>query len=210
MHPNPIFRSKAHALDVAFARDRAFGQLIVVLDGRVEISHVPFLLDADGKRAELHLVRSNPIARAVRDTAEATLVVTGPDGYVSPDWYGVPDQVPTWNYVAVHLRGRLSALPPDHLHTTLAAQSDFLEGRHDPKPRWTMDKMTDDARTRMMRQILPFAFDVAEIDGTWKLNQNKPDAVRAAAARHMAAEGTGRDTSALATLMQTPPDLEGS
>jgi transcriptional regulator len=74
------------------------------------ISHVPFVLNANGTEAELHLVRSNPIARAVTGPTQAVLAVTGPDGYVSPDWYDTPDQVPTWNYVAVHLRGH--SAPP--------------------------------------------------------------------------------------------------
>jgi len=54
-----------------------------------------------------HLVRSNPIAQCLRaGERKAVLAVSGPDAYVSPDWYArMPDQVPTWNYVAVHLRG---------------------------------------------------------------------------------------------------------
>lgn len=73
------------------------------------LSHVPFLLSGDGSEARLHLVRSTPITRALLTAPRAArIAVSGPDGYISPDWYGLADQVPTWNYVAVHLTARLT------------------------------------------------------------------------------------------------------
>jgi transcriptional regulator len=110
MHPNPAFRGDPAETNLAFARTRGFGTLCLNGPEGPMLSHVPFVLNADGTEAEMHLVRSNPIARAVTGPTRAVLAVTGPDGYVSPDWYDAPDQVPTWNYVAVHLRGPLS--PP--------------------------------------------------------------------------------------------------
>ena len=103
MHPNPTFRQTSDDRNIAFVRDRGFGTLAINAEGGPLLSHVPFLVSGDARTVDLHLVRSNPILRLL-DT-EAVLSVTGPDGYVSPDWYGVADQVPTWNYVAVHLRG---------------------------------------------------------------------------------------------------------
>ena len=95
MHPNPAFRKESDTRNLTFARARGFGLLGVNDDAGPLLSHVPFLLNDDGSTADLHLVRSNPIAR--REDGPAVLAVTGPDGYVSPDWYGVEDQVPTWN-----------------------------------------------------------------------------------------------------------------
>ena len=65
MHPNPIFRDTETARSLQFARDRAFGVLAISTDTAPLLAHVPFLLDADGARADLHLVRSNPICRAL-------------------------------------------------------------------------------------------------------------------------------------------------
>ncbi|MEN9060860.1 FMN-binding negative transcriptional regulator [Ponticoccus litoralis] len=144
------------------------------------LAHVPFLLSEDGAGVDLHLVRSNPICRA---TGPARLVVTGPDGYVSPDWYGIADQVPTWNYTAVHLSGRLEALPADRLPEMLARQSAFFEARLLPKPPWTMDKMSAEVTARFLRMILPFRLHVEDVQSTVKLGQNKDAAVRLAAAR---------------------------
>jgi transcriptional regulator len=209
MHPNPAFRTEAAAQNLAFARARGFGTLCLNGPEAPMLSHVPFVLNDDGTEAELHLVRSNPIARAVTEATPAVLAVIGPDGYVSPDWYDTPDQVPTWNYVAVHLRGHLSLADPDTLRAHLDTVSAAFEGRL-PKTPWTTDKMSEGVMDRMMRQILPFRFTVAEVHGTWKLNQNKTRAARLGAADAIAASPVGQETAALSDLMRNggPPEMD--
>lgn len=200
MHPNRIFHTETDAGNLAFARARSFGMLCV--DGPL-VSHVPFLLAEDGLSAGLHLVRSNPIARLlIRGAAPARLVVSGPDGYVSPDWYGIEDQVPTWNYVAVYLTGRLEARPPGELRHLIDAQSRAFEKQLLPKKPWTTDKTTPEVMERMMRQIVPCRLHVEAVEGTWKLNQNKPDDVRMRAADQLEQAGIGQEIETLARLMR--------
>jgi transcriptional regulator len=62
--------------------------------------------------------------------------------------------------------------------------------------------MTPDTMDRMMRQILPFRFTVAEVHGTWKLNQNKTEAARLGAATAIAASPVGQELGDLAELMR--------
>ncbi len=202
MHPNPAFRAEDRARHIAFARDRAFGVLAISAETAPLLSHVPFLLSEDGSVAELHLVRSNPIVRVLNTPCAARIAVSGPDGYVSPDWYGIDDQVPTWNYVAVHLSGQLELRPQADLGDLLDRQSAFYEGRLLPKPPWSPAKMTPDALERMKRMIVPCRMRVDDIQGTWKLNQNKPDSARAAAAEHVEADGFGIEVRELAALMR--------
>ena len=180
MHPNPIFRGRPDDQNLGFALEAGFGTLVANGDPFPLIAHVPFVAIEGG--VEFHLVRSNPMARAA--PCAATLSVTGPDGYISPDWYGMDDQVPTWNYLAVHLRGRIEPAPDLRAHLDrLSAQ---FETRLLPKTPWTAAKMDPDALARMMRMIQPFRLIVEEIDGTWKFSQNKPEAARLAAADHVA------------------------
>jgi transcriptional regulator len=201
MHPNPAFRQEPRFLNVALARKRGFGTLCVNGDPVPMLSHVPFYLTDDGMEAELHLVRSNPIARAVSAPMPAVIAVMGPDGYISPDWYGDPEQVPTWNYVAVHLRGVLHPGDPAEMRAHLDRISAQFEERLTPKRPWTTGKMPIEALERMMRQVLPFRFEVEEIDGTWKLNQNKTDAAREAAAETVRYSPIGHEVETLAALM---------
>lgn len=202
MHPNPVFHDAGAARNLAFARARAFGVLAVVADDLPHMSHVPFLLNDDATQADLHLVRSNPIARMGAGPHPAKIAVSGPDSYVSPDWYGVADQVPTWNYIAVHLTGTLERLPQDQMRDMLDRQSAFYEEQLLPKAPWTADKMTPEVLEKMMRMIVPFRFTLTGVDGTWKLGQNKPDEVRRAAANQMAQDGIGSEAEQIAALMR--------
>ena len=201
MHPSPVFHTASSAQNIAFARKRGFGQLSINGSFGPLAAHVPFVLDASGEVAFLHLVRSNPILAALDQPSPALLAVSGPDGYMSPDWYGVPDQVPTWNYVAVHLRGSLERLPDTRLGEVLDLISDEFERRLAPKPPWRAEKMDPQVRARMMRAIVPVRMRVEEVQGTWKLSQNKPDEVRLAAAQ-AAPDGAGQELHALAELMR--------
>jgi len=205
MHPNPAFRQADAARNVAFAREKGFGLLAVATGDAPLISHIPFLLSEDGTRAEFHLVRSNPIARLMSAPLPARLAVQGPHSYVSPDWYGVEDQVPTWNYVAVHLVGEISLQPQEHMRDLLDRQSAQFEARLAPKPEWRAEKMTAEVLERMMRQIVPCEMRIEEIAGTWKLGQNKPEDVRQRAADPLEASGLGQEAAMLARLMRTRP-----
>ena len=188
MHPNPAFCKTAANRNLAFARARGFGVLSVNGPDGPLMAHVPFLLSDDGTTADLHLARSNAVIAAGLP-AQAILAVIGPDAYISPDWYGVADQVPTWNYIAVHLRGTLVQLPDEAMDGHVNALSDGFEARLAPKPVWKSTKMGDGVMDRMKRMILPFRLNITTVDGTWKLNQNKTPAARAGVIVALDAQG---------------------
>lgn len=207
MHPNPIFHSATRAQNIDFARGAGFGMLAVNGPQSAPLlSHIPFLLDAEGQSAEVHLVRSNPIARAAKDgPLPARLAVQGPHGYVSPDWYEIDHQVPTWNYVAVHLIGTLELLPQGEIGGVLDRLSAQNEALLLPKTPWTMDKMPAEITDKMTRQIVPMRLTVTDVQGTWKLSQNKPDAARINAADQMDGYGFGQEPRHLSAIMRCPP-----
>jgi transcriptional regulator len=207
MHTNPAFRTATRDENLAFARQRGFGILMVNGPEGPIASHIPFLLDADGLTAELHLTRSNPIARLGQATP-ALIAVSGPDAYVSPDWYGIEDQVPTWNYVAVHMRGVLEPADADGMRAHVDALSAAHESRLLPKTPWLSDKMSEGVMPRMMRMILPFRLVIGSVEGTWKLNQNKTAEVRAKAAQALAGQADP-GAQGIAELMRALPKETG-
>jgi transcriptional regulator len=202
MHPNPAYRQQAEAKALEFARARGFGALTAAGPEGVLAAHVPFVLE-DGRLAA-HLVRSNPLIRLLKGgSAAALMIVSGPDGYISPDWYGELDRVPTWNYLAVHLRGRLQLVDEAGLLTHLDRLSEEFETRLLPKSPWRTDKLTPPALARLLRQIVPVEMAVEAIDSTTKLSQKGLDSARLGAAAGLADSGTpGMETGELAVLMR--------
>jgi len=200
MHPNPIFRSQDHRKSLNFAAARGFGMLSINAENGPLAAHVPFVFSADRRIAGFHFLRSNPVARA--GGGAALLAISGPDAYISPDWYGVEQQVPTWNYVAVHLRGRLNILPDSALEPHLRALSAEFEARLAPKPVWELDKVSPENRQKMMRMLVPAELEITEVDATWKLGQNKPETAVTGAAKALQSSPVGAETAALAALME--------
>jgi len=205
MHPNPAFRGTPRDQNLAFTRTRGFGVLSVNGAEGPLAAHIPFELSEDGQEVRLHLARSNPIAR-VALPVPAVMLVSGPDAYISPDWYGSPDQVPTWNYVAVHLRGMLHPQPAQALLPHLDAVSAHFEAGLLPKSPWKTDKMTEGVMDRMMRMILPFRLEVQSVEGTWKLNQNKTRDARMGAVAGLEAQSEPGMASRIAALMRGVPE----
>jgi len=205
MHPNPSFRRVEQAETLNFIKAHGFGTLTINgADGPL-LAHVPFWVNETATRVEAHLARSNSILRALKDGPQkAVLSIMGPHSYVSPDWYEIEDQVPTWNYVAAHLRGDLGLEPseslPDHLDRLSKRFEDQLEG-----PNWTMDKVDPEALNRMLRMIVPISMSGISIEATWKLGQNKDAGPRQSAGSEVRRQGIGIGLNDLADLMQSPP-----
>lgn len=207
MHPNRAFRGENIERHLTFVRDRVFGVLSVNGPQGPVMAHVPVLLSEDGRVAEAHLVRSNPMARMLDTPLPAVIAVTGPDGYVSPDWYESADQVPTWNYVAVHLRGTLTRMPDEAMRDLLVRQSAAYEARLAPKPAWLVDKVDEVALGKLLRAIVPVRLEIESVDGTWKLSQNKAEADRIGATGHVEG-GFGSELPTLAALMRLRDQAE--
>ncbi len=179
MYVHPAFRTDI-ADAMAMLGARGFGLLIVADPaGMPQAVHIPFLAapwNGEGLRIELHVARSNPIHALVAGSARpALLAVQGPDAYLSPDWYGVPNQVPTWTYSAVHLTGQARTFAPEALPGHLERLSDAFEGRLAPKPPWRMEKVEPQRMAAMMRAIVGIELLVpaAGIAAQRKLIQHK-------------------------------------
>ena len=200
MHPNPTFRWDDRNAMRAFAAEVGFGMLFLTTPDGPRVAHVPFIfLDAD--RIGFHVARGNALTKHL-DGADGLFVVNGPDGYISPDWYGIVDQVPTWNYVALELQGPVAKMDEEALIAQADALSENREARLAPKQVWTRDKMADGLFDKMLRGISGFEMTITAWRSTVKLGQNKSMEVRAAAADGAEAAGN----RAIAHLMRNLPE----
>ena len=188
MHPNSTFRWEDRAAMRALVTELGFGQLFAATPDGPRVAQVPVVwLDHD--TLGLHVARGNGITRHL-DGATGLFTAIGPDGYISPDWYGLgPDQVPTWNYVAVELEGTMRRMSDDKLVAQIDQLSSEQEGKLAPKAPWTRGKMDPKLFAKMTTAIIGFRLEIAGWRGTIKLGQNKPEAARLAAADGVEASG---------------------
>jgi transcriptional regulator len=187
MHPNRKFHIADRDEMAAFVRREGFGTLVVPTEAGLRAVHVPLLLE--GERLLFHVSRGNAVHRALAAGAEALMVVNGPHAYISPDWYGLPDRVPTWNYVAVELNGPVRPLAEDALAHLLEALSAEFENRLAPKRPWTVADSSPGHVERLTKAIAGFALDIREWRGTAKVDQDKPVEVRAGIAAALREQG---------------------
>jgi len=177
MYVHPAFKvDDGEAL--AMLRDRAFGLLVVTTPAAPVAVHVPFLVDeqADSSlRVALHVARANALHSHIGQGSKALLVCAGPDAYISPDWYGVPNQVPTWTYTSVHLAGTVRLMPERGLLAHVDRLSAYFENRLLPKQPWSSAKMDEARRAAMLKAIVGIEMEVESIAAQNKLSAQGTD-----------------------------------
>jgi transcriptional regulator len=173
MYVHPAFKADPETAKT-FLATRGFGTLVAVGDKAPVAVHVPFLFSSEGGGGsiELHVARANPIHRIIAQNPHVLLTCTGPDAYVSPDWYGSANQVPTWNYIAVHAGGRARIMDKDWLPGHLDRLSAASEAWY-PKRPWTPEKVDPQRLAAMLNAIVGIAIEVETLEGNWKLGQHK-------------------------------------
>ncbi len=187
MHPNRKFQIRDREAMAALVRELGFGVLFVPTPAGPRSVHVPVLIDGD--RLRFHVSRGNAVHAALLEGARALFVATGPHAYISPEWYGLEDRVPTWNYVAVELEGPVRLLDSEGLVRLVDDMSAEQEARLAPKPAWTRAKMSEGRFEGLLKAISGFEMEVADWRGTAKVDQDKPDEVRSRIADALAERG---------------------
>lgn len=198
MHPHPAFRWADEAAMRAFVRTRALALIAVAVESRVRAAHAPLSAHDDGS-VRFHLALGNPLVPLL-DGAAVLATVTEDAGYISPDWYGTPDQVATWNYRLVEIEGVARRLDAGETRDQLDRLSAVHEASLAPKPAWTMDKMSPARRNALLRGIVGFAIDGAVLRGVAKLGQNKSAAEAAGAIAALHALGRHDAAAAMAEV----------
>jgi transcriptional regulator len=193
---------------IALLRQRGFGLLVLSTPEAPIAAHVPFLVTqfADGRmQIELHVARANSLHGHIGSGCKALLVCQGPDAFISPDWYGIPNQVPTWTYLAVHVTGTAKVLPAAANLAHVDRLSAEFEERLAPKKPWSSGKMDETRRSALLSAIVSIAIDFERIEGQKKLIQHKGQTEHRGAIAGLQARGDA-GSLAIADLMQEAAD----
>jgi len=156
-----------------FIRDNSFAILISIHEGRPIGTHIPLQLQqyADGKDCLLgHISLGNEQNHDHKTGAKVLAIFPGPHAYVSPRWY-TKINVPTWNYIAVHIYGTITVIEGEELRAALSRLVDTYE-QHLPQP-VHMGEIPEKELQADLRGIIGFRITIDEIQAAYKLSQNR-------------------------------------
>ncbi len=178
MTPTPAFRYDDKHEALAFVAAHPFATVAVNGEQGPVTALVPLVLSEDGQTLLGHVARINPFWEAANDGGKAVAVFRGGDAYVSPSNYPSKTEhervVPTWNYMAVEIRGDITIeTDANAMMPYITALTEKMESHRDLP--WQVSDAPDDYIAKLSRAIVGFKLTTEGITYVKKLSQNKSE-----------------------------------
>ena len=157
----------------SFIRKNSFATLITCENDFADASHIPIELIEENENDTFlqgHISRANPQWKSFSDKRSVLAIFQGPHTYVSSSWYNHVN-VPTWNYMAVHVYGKIKIIEGDELYNSLKDLVDRYE-TSSVKP-FKVEELPEEMMSKYMKGIVGFRIQIEKIEGKWKLSQNR-------------------------------------
>jgi transcriptional regulator len=122
-----------------------------------------------------HIMRQTDHHKAFEKNPNALALFTGPHCYVSASWYTDPHMGSTWDYMTVHVKGKIKFLGEEALINVLKKLTLHFENNNSGSPT-IFDNLPPAYTQRMMKAITAFEIEVEEIENVFKLSQNRDEA----------------------------------
>jgi transcriptional regulator len=155
-----------------FIRQNGFGILVSQVNGKPWATHIPMYLSMDGKKLTSHIARGNPQWKSWNETTEVLAIFQGPHAYVSSSWYD-HENVPTWNYIAVHAYGTIRTIEGEELVNALKHLVNKYEKASEHPV--TVEGMSAKFLNNEIRGIVAFEMTITKLEASYKLSQNRDD-----------------------------------
>lgn len=157
---------------VEFLKGNGFPALVSHDGEKLIATHLPVevIENADGSLTILgHMSRANPQWKSFGEQ-EVLLIFQGAHTYISPRWYNHVN-VPTWNYLMVHVYGKVRMLEGEELFALLSQ----LVKKHEVNTGYSLEGLPADFVEKEIKGVAGFSLDVTRMDAAYKLGQNRDD-----------------------------------
>jgi len=165
-------RVEDHTAIRAFLTANPFAILVSSNDGVPFATHLPVLTKTADETLIIvgHVAKSNPHWKSLQANREALVIFHGAHAYISPTLYEGRENVPTWNYAAVHVYGTASVFAEE---SKLARVLEEMIHTFEPSymAQWT--EMSGKYRERLLSHIVGFELQATRIEAKFKLSQNR-------------------------------------
>ncbi|WP_339179827.1 FMN-binding negative transcriptional regulator [Bacillus sp. FSL R5-0560] len=155
-----------------FVQNNSFGTIVTTAQGKPIATHLPLQLIKEGDTYYItgHIAYGNPQWRTFEACEDVLVMFQGPHAYISSSWYE-KENVPTWNYQAVHVYGTASILNEEELKHDLTMLLQKYEKHRKNPVLW--DKLSPQLLESQLKGIVGFKMKVGEIQASYKLSQNR-------------------------------------
>ncbi|RAS89371.1 FMN-binding negative transcriptional regulator [Priestia endophytica] len=155
-----------------FVQENSFGTMVTTKQGKPIATHLPLQLVKEGDTYYItgHVAYGNPQWRTFETCKDVLVMFQGPHAYISSSWYK-QENVPTWNYQAVHVYGTASILNEEELKQDLTKLLQKYEKHRKNPVLW--DKLSPEVLEKQLKGIVGFKIKVQEIQAANKLSQNR-------------------------------------
>ena len=175
MYNLPYFKESNQKEVLQFIHEHPFA-LIAGCDenNKPVATQIPVFIEEKGEKLYItgHMMRGTDHHKAFEKNENALCVFTGAHSYVSATWYTNPHQASTWNYLSVHVKGKLRFLDEEGLISVLQNTSLHFEKGNTASPT-TYDNLPAEYTSKLIKAIVAFEIEVESIDNVFKLSQNR-------------------------------------
>lgn len=150
----------------------------IITHDPVRVAHMPVeLRNEDGEDPNLvfHVPVVDPVAGALVDQSVVTVVVHGPQQYISPSLYA-DEGLPTFNYGIAEITGRCRTLTQDELSDhleRLMLQREDMFARATGGPPWAMNAGARERFDILLPMVTGFELGLDTMQLKLKMGQNR-------------------------------------
>ena len=172
MYIPELYKNENQEEITQFLQDNSFGILVNRTSGKLWATHIPLELEQDENGRSIlfgHLSKENPQWESFESDANVLAIFSGPHSYISSSWYE-KENVPTWNYIAVHVYGKIKVIEGDAVITSLEKLTNKYE-KYSKNP-----VRIEELSEKTMRQvsgIVAFEIEIESIEAVKKMSQNR-------------------------------------
>lgn len=154
-----------------FVQNNSFGTIVTIKSGKPIATHLPLQLmkEEDTYYLTGHMAYGNTQWRTFETCDDILIMFQGPHAYISSSWYK-EENVPTWNYQAVHVYGTARILDEEELEQDLTMLLQKYEEHRDNPVLW--ENLSSQTK-KQIKGIVGFKIKIQEVQAAYKLSQNR-------------------------------------
>ena len=191
MYIPSYYRQNDYSEILSFLKANNFGIILSSTNDKITGTHLPFLVNEISDKSfslTSHLAAANPQINDWKNKQDALVIFNGPHGYVSPSLYEEKQNVPTWNFIAVHVYGTVTIVNDFEEKMAILEKS---IAAFEPEYFTQWNELNKAYKDKLTHGMTGLEFEVERIDAKFKMSQNKPEQTRKNVAKHF--EDLGND-----------------